>query len=160
MFGRVGFALETYPHKGSGTYALSMVVYRGYDLWPLYIITQILGVLRPAFSTVMHLSVGVCDKGHMLLPGIPRDNDADRAEWRDILRSFNNVKTLRVEDGFFKDVSRALKAGDGESTMDLLPELKELVCSASVDADDLFDSFSAFIYARQHAGHPVTLISR
>ena len=156
----MGFDLQAYPRKGSRIYALSMAVYRGGDDWPLSTTTQMLGVLRPAFSMVAHLSVGVCDKGHMLWSGIPRYNDADRAEWRDILRSFNNVKTLRVKDAFIGDISRALKVRDGESTMEPLPELKELICSASVDADDLFDSFSAFIDARQHAGHPVTLISR
>jgi len=91
--------------------------------------------------------------------GLPTYNEADRAQWRDILRPFNNVKTLRVEDALIRETSRTLKVHDGESTMDLLPELKELICSAKVDADDLFDTFAAFIEARQHAGHPVTLIS-
>ena len=159
-FGRMGFALQAYPRKGSAMYAASTVVYRiGHD-WPLSTTTQMLGVLGPALPMVMHLSVGICDKGHMLWSGIPRYNDADRAEWRDILRSFNNVKTLRVTDGFIGDISRALKVRDGESTMELLPELKELICSARVDPDDLFDSFATFIYARQQAGHPVALISR
>ena len=162
MFSRMGFALQAYPCEGSGMYAFSMVVYCIGNGWPLSTTTQMLGVLGPAFSMVMHLSVGTCDKDHVLWSGIPRYNDADRAEWRDILRSFNNVKTLRVMDGLIKDISRALKVRDEESTMELLPELKELICSANVDADDLFDSFpfSAFIHARQHAGHPVTLISR
>jgi hypothetical protein len=161
-FGRMGFALQAYPCKGSGMYAFSMVVYRVGNAWPLSTTTQMLSVLGPAFSMVMDLSIGICDKDHVLWSGIPNYNDANRAEWRDILRSFNNVKTLRVEDGliFIKEISRALKVRDEESTMELLPELKELICSANVNPDNLFDSFSEFIYARQDAGHPVTLISR
>jgi hypothetical protein len=96
----------------------------------------------------------------MLWSGLPRYNEADRAQWRDILRSFNNETTLRVEDGLIGEISRALKGRDGESTMEPLPELKELICSANVDADDLFNTFAALIDARQHAGRPVALISR
>ena len=158
-FGRMGFTLQGYPRKGSGTYALSIVVYRLGDDWPLSSTTQMLGVLGPVFSVVMHLSVGICDGNHMLWLGFASYNETDRAQWRDILRLFNTVKTLRVNDGFIGEISRALRVRDGESTMELLPELKELICSASVDADDLFDTFAAFIDARQLAGNPVTLIS-
>jgi len=158
-FGRMGFALQAYPRKGSRTYALSMVIYHGGDDWPLSSTAQMLGVLGPVFSGVMHLSFSICDKDHVLWLGLPTYNEADRAQWRDILRPFNNVKTLRVEDALIRETSRALKVHDGESTMDLLPDLRELICSTKVDADDLFDTFAAFIEARQHAGHPVTLIS-
>jgi len=159
-FGRVGFALQAYPHKVSRTYSLFMVIYRGFDTWPLSSTAQILGVLGSVFFGVMRLSVDFCDENHMLWSGLPTYNEADRAQWHNILGSFNNVKTLCVKDGTIREISRSLKVLDGESTMDLLPELKELICSAKVDADDLFDTFAAFIEARQHAGHPVALISR
>jgi len=159
-FGRMGFALQAYPHKVSRTYALSTVIHREGDDWPLSSTAQMLGVLRPVFSGVMHLSVGNFDENHMLWSRVPTYNEADRAQWRDILRPFNNVKTLRVKDNLIREISRSLKVRDGESTMELLPELKELICSAKVDADYLFDTFAAFIEARQHAGRPVTLISR
>jgi len=158
-FCRMGLTLHVYPSKGSRTYALSMVIDSGGDDWLLSSTAQILGVLRPIFSGVMHLFVGVCDQDHTLWSGLPTYNEADRRrQWRDILRSFNNVKTLRVEDGLTREISRSLNVRDGESLMELLPDLKELVCSANVDADDLFDTFAAFIDARRHAG-PVTLIS-
>jgi hypothetical protein len=159
-FGRIGFALQAYPVKGSRTYALSMVVRRSGDDLPLFSAAQIIGVLGPVFSEVVHLSVGICGTNHMLWSGLPRYNETDRAQWRDILRSFNNVKTLRVKDDLIEEISRALKSRAGESTMELLPDLKELICSANVDADDLFDTFAALIDARHHAGHPVALISR
>jgi len=64
-----------------------------------------------------------------------------------------------VEDALIREISGALKVRDGESTMDLLPELKKLVCISNVDADNLFATFAAFIEARQHVDHPVTLTS-
>jgi len=144
---RTRFDLKAYPCNGSGMYALSIVAYcHCYD-WPLSSTMKMLGILGPHLSMVMLLSVESCS-GYA------------RAEYRDILRSFNNVKTLRVNGGLIRDISHALKVCDGESTMGLLPELKEVICSASVDEDDLFDSFSALIDAREHAGHPVTLITR
>jgi len=159
-FGLRGFALEAYPCKGSRTYALSMSLDSVIETWPLSSTASILGVLSPVFSGVMHLSVGICDFNHRIYLGLPIYNEADRTQWRDVLRAFNNVTTLRVEDGLIREISRSLNVRDGESTMDLLPELKELICGANVDADDSFDTFAAFIEARQHAGHPVTLISR
>jgi len=128
--------------------------------WPLSPTASILGVLSPVFSGVVHLSVGICDENHGILLGLPTYNEADRTQWRDVLRPFNNVTTFRVADGLIREISRSLNVRGGESTMDLLPELKELICSANVDADDSFDTFAAFIEARQHAGRPVTLISR
>ena len=158
--GRMGFALQAYPRKGSRTYALSMVIIgHGGEDWPLSSTAQMLDVLGPVFSEVMHLSVGICDKNHMLWSGLPRFNQVDRAQWRDILRSINNVKKLYVEDGLIKEIAYALKVRDGEPTMEVLPDLKELICGARFDADHLFDTFAAFIEARQHAGHPVALIS-
>jgi len=158
-FDRREFRLQAYPSKGSRTYALSMVINgRAGEHWPLSSTAQMLGVLGPVFSGVMHLSVGICDENISWL-GLPPYNDADRTQWRDVLRPFNNVTTLRVEDALVREISRTLKVYDGESTMELLPELKELICGANVNADDLFDTFAAFIEARQHAGHPVTLIS-
>jgi len=148
-FDRCGFDLQAYPRKGSGMYALSIVVYCVSHQWPLSSTTQILGVLGPLFSMVMLLSV----------ESWPRYNEADRVEFRGILRSFNNVKTLRVNAGLVRDISHALKVRDGESTMELLPELK-VICGAKVYPGDLFGYFSALIDAREHAGHPVTLTSR
>jgi len=159
-FGRMGFALQAYPRKGCRTYALSMAIYHVGQDWPFSSTALMLGVLGPVFSGVMHLSVGICDKNHMLWSELPTYNDADRTQWRDVLRPFNNVTTLRVEDALIGEISGALKVRDVEPTMDLLPELNELICSSKVDGDDLFDPFAAFIEARQHVGHPVTLTSR
>jgi hypothetical protein len=84
-------------------------------------------------------------------------NDVDRIEWRNLLRPFSNVKTLRVEDGLVEQLSRCLRLEDGELPLGLLPELQELRYSGSGDTDD---AFTSFIDARKNAGRPVKLARR
>ena len=82
-------------------------------------------------------------------------NEVDRTEWRRLLQSFSNVKTLRIEDGLVRKLSRCLQLEDGEHPLELLPELQELTYSKSGNPNDVF---TPFIGARQNAGRPVTLI--
>ena len=77
----------------------------------------------------------------------------DRTEWRKLLRSFGNVKTLHV-DGLVKELSHFLRLDDGELPLELLPDLQELTYSGSGNAD----AFTSFIEFRQNAGRPVTLM--
>jgi hypothetical protein len=81
-------------------------------------------------------------------------NQVDRTQWRDLLRSFRNVKTLRVHNGLIRDLSRCLEL-DGEPPLGLLPGLTELVCPAGSVNDK---TFSAFIHEREVAGQPVKLV--
>jgi hypothetical protein len=62
-------------------------------------------------------------------------NEVDRTEWRKLLRSFSNVKTLRVDDGLVKELSRSLRLDDGELPLELLPELQELTYSGPERGD-------------------------
>jgi hypothetical protein len=82
-------------------------------------------------------------------------NEVDRAEWRKLLRSFTNVKTLRIDNGLVKELSRCLRLEDEEDLLELLPELQKLTYSGSGNAND---AFTSFIDARQNADRPVTLI--
>jgi hypothetical protein len=80
-------------------------------------------------------------------------NDVDRIEWRKLLRSFSNVKTLRVRFGLVEELSRCLRLEDGEPPLELLPELQQLTYyHGSGDSD----AFTSFIDSRRNAGHPVT----
>ena len=79
----------------------------------------------------------------------------DRTEWRKLLGPFSNVKTLRVDDGLVKELSRSLQPDDGELPLEILPELQELTYPESGDTGD---AFAPFIEARQNAGRPVTLV--
>ena len=81
-------------------------------------------------------------------------NEVDRTEWRKLLRSFSNVKTLRIDDGLVRELSRCLQLEDGEHPLELLPELQELRYPGSSDADD---AFTSFIDARQNTDRPVIL---
>ena len=54
------------------------------------------------------------------------NREANHTHWCELLGSFENVKTLRVEYGLVEQVSRALQPGEGESPTELLPELQEL----------------------------------
>ena len=82
-------------------------------------------------------------------------NEVDRTQWRSLLRSFNNVKTLRIGDGLVEGLSRSLQLDDGEHALELLPELQELTYTGSGDTGD---AFTPFIDARQNAGRPVILV--
>jgi hypothetical protein len=119
--------------------------------WQVSSIAQLFNALSQMFSAVEHLTLG----NEVHSQSFEEHNDADRIEWRKLLRSFNNVKTFRVEDGLVEELSRCLRSEDGELPLELLPELQELTYSGSGDAGD---AFASFIDSRQNAGRPVTLV--
>jgi hypothetical protein len=82
-------------------------------------------------------------------------NDVDRIEWHKLLRSFSNVKTLRIDDGLVEQLSRCLRSEGGEVPLELLPELQELTYLGNRDTGD---AFTSFIDSRQNSGRPVTLV--
>jgi hypothetical protein len=119
--------------------------------WQVSSVAQISNALSQVFSAAEHLTFE--DKAHTLSFG--EHNDVDRVEWRKLLGSFGNVKTLRVESGLVDELSRCLRSEDGELPLELLPELQELTYSGS---SDVGDAFTSFIDARRNAGRPVTLV--
>jgi hypothetical protein len=119
--------------------------------WQVSSVAQIFNALSQIFSAVEHLTL-VHDVHSQ---SSEEHNEVDRTEWRKLLRSFSNVKTLRIEDGLVRELSRCLRLEDGEHPLELLPELQELTYSGSDNAND---AFTSFIDARQNAGRPVTLI--
>ena len=90
---------------------------------------------------------------HDYLPS-EEHNKVDPTEWCKLLRSFNNVKGLRVDVGLVKEFSRCLQSDDGRLQEELLPELEELTCFGSGDTGD---AFTSFVEARRDAGWPVIL---
>jgi hypothetical protein len=119
--------------------------------WQVSTIAQISNALSQVFSLVKHLTL----QHEVHSQSSEEHNDVDRIEWRNLLRSFSNVKTLRVEDGLVEKLSRCLRLEDGESPLELLPELQELTYSGSGNA---VDAFTSFIDILQNAGRPVTLV--
>jgi hypothetical protein len=116
--------------------------------WQVSSVAQISNALSQIFSAVEHLTLVHDDH-------IRSSEEVDRTEWRKLLRSFSNVKTLWIDDGLVSELSRCLPLEDGEHLLELLPELRELTYSGSSDANN---AFTSFIDTRQNAGRPVTLI--
>jgi hypothetical protein len=114
-------------------------------------VAQIFNTLSQMFSAVEHLTFSY--KAHR--QSSEEHNEVDRTEWRKLLRSFTNVKTLDIEDGLVRELSRCLRLDDGEHPLELLPELQEVTYSGSSNTTD---AFASFIDARRNADHPVTLI--
>jgi hypothetical protein len=137
--------------READTYAFGVRV----DCWHLdrqvSSVAQISNALSQVFSVVDHLTL----EHEVHSPSSEERNDVDRIEWHNLLRSFSNVKTLRVKNGLVEELSRCLRLEDGELPLELLPELQELTYFGSLDTGDVFTSF---IDSRQNAGRPVTLV--
>ncbi|KAN0111312.1 hypothetical protein V8E52_008587 [Russula decolorans] len=120
--------------------------------WQVSSVAQIFNVLSQIFSAVEHLTL--VHKVHS--QSSEEHDEVDRGEWRKLLGSFSNVKTLRVHRRLVGELSRCLRLDDGEDPLELLPKLQELTYSGSDNAGG--DAFTPFIDARQNAGRAVTLI--
>ena len=119
--------------------------------WQVSSVAQIFNALGQMFSAVEHLTFS--HKAHS--QSSEEHNEVDRVEWRKLLRSFSNVKTIRIDDELVEEFSRCLQLEDGEHPLELLPELQEVTCSGSGNAND---AFTSFIDARRNVDRPVTLI--
>ena len=84
------------------------------------------------------------------------DNQADRTQWRELFRTFRNVKTLLLEEEFVGQVSRALQSSAGEPPTELLPKLQKI---SYYPTDASCDAFAQFAEARQKAGRPISVIN-
>ena len=119
--------------------------------WQVSFVAQISNALSQVLSVVEHLTLGY----EVHSQSSEEHNHVDRIQWRNVLRPFSNVKTLRVEHGLVKELSLCLRMEDGGFPLELLPELQELTYSRSGDTDDVF---TPFVDARRNAGRPVTLV--
>ena len=149
---RMGFStwgvwVWVYSHAEAKIYSLEMAVKSGHLNRQVVSAAQLFSPLEAVFSAVEGLSLGYWR--HSM--SWEWNNEADRTEWRELFRLFINVKMLRVDDGLVTQLSDFLRSDDGESPMDVFPNLKKLSYPASCG-----DAFTAFIDARQKAGHPVT----
>ena len=142
--------VEVYPDE-EAEYSISMNVICYHLDWQVSCVAQIFNSLSQILSTVEHLALEHWEHNR----SSEEHNEVDSAEWRKLLGSFSNVKTLRVDNGLVKELSRSLQPDDGELPLELLPELQQLTYTGSGDTDD---AFTSFIDARQNAGRPVTLV--
>jgi hypothetical protein len=139
--------------RDADTYAFGIRVDCWHLDWQVSSVAQISKALSQVFSAVEHLTL----EHELHDQSTEEHNDVDRIEWCNLLRSFSNVKTLRVGSGLVEELSRCLQLEneDGEFPSELLPELQELVYSGSGNAGD---AFTSFIDDRQNAGRPMTLV--
>jgi hypothetical protein len=150
-FSRDEVHVKMYPLAGAVMQAVSIHVHCCHLDWQVSSVAQIFNSLSLIFATVEHLILK-----HMAHSRSSEEhNEVDHNEWHKLLRSFSNVKTLHVDNGIVKELSRSLRLGDEEHTMDLLPQLQELTYSASGNAGD---AFTSFIDVRRNAGRSVTLV--
>jgi hypothetical protein len=153
-FHKGGISTRVYPYEGAKMYALYVDVGCDRFDWQVASAVQILNTLRSVFSSVEHLTL----EYKMYAISSEWHNEADHAQWRKLLESFNDVKTLLVDAELAVDLSHSLQLDDGEPLpVELLPDLKEVSYSAIDDADNIF---TPFIDARQKAGRPVNLVRR
>jgi hypothetical protein len=138
--------------RETGSYALCVTVYCWHLDWQVSSVAQICNALSQEFSAVEHLTLE--HEVHSL--SSEEHNDVDRIKWRNLLRSFSNVKIIYVGDGLVEKLSCCLRLEDGELPLELLPELQELTYVGSRDTR-AGDALVSFIDARQNAGRPVTL---
>ena len=141
---------DVYPHEEATMYDLRIIVNCGHLDWQVSSMAQIFKVLGPVFSAVEHLTFEHWEHTE-------EHNEVDRIEWRKLLSSFRNVKTLHIATGLVEELSRCLQPDEGELYLELLPELQELTYSENGDAGN---AFTSFINARQDAGRTLTLVRR
>jgi len=117
--------------------------------WQVSAAAQIFNLLVPVLSVVEVLVLGY-EEHHLSLE---LDDEVDRAQWRELLRPLNSVRTLHVAGGLIKDLARSLQSENEEPPLELLPELDGLVYYKEGDPTD---AFTSFINTRQIAGRSVT----
>jgi hypothetical protein len=120
--------------------------------WQVSAVTQICNSLsQQIFSAVEHLTL----QNEVHSQSSEEHDEVNPIEWRKILRSFRNVKTLRVEEELEEKIARCLRLEDGVLPLGLLPELNELKYSRNSDSDN---EFASFINARRNADRPITVV--
>ena len=143
--------VKFYSRTEPETYPLSISVGCWHLDWQVSAASQVFNSLRQRFSAVEHLTFE--HKVHS--QSSEEHNEVDRIEWRNLLRPFSKVKTLRIDEGLVKDLSRCLELEDGELPLEVLPELQELTYSGSGDTGA---AFTSFIDARRNTECPITLV--
>jgi hypothetical protein len=98
--------VAAYPHGAARMYTLSVSLCgRGLD-WQIASAAQVCHTFRTVFSSVEHLTIKI--------NGIEKSSRitvAYRTQWRELLGSFVNVKTLFVSREYFWQLSDALQPG-------------------------------------------------
>ena len=136
--------------EGQRSYFFELQIMCRHLDWQVSSAAQIFDTLQPVLSVVEKLTLN--HEGHS--QSSEWHNEADHAQWRELLRPFSNLKTLHVQDELVVKLARSLQTEDGEPPLKLLPSLEVVGYSGG---DGARDAFTRFIDERQVAGHPVNL---
>ena len=135
--------VKMYPREEAKTYAFSIYICCWHLDWQVSSMTQIFNSLSQIISAVEHLALEYGEHSR----SSEEHNEVDRTEWRKLLRSFRNVKTLRVDHGLSDKLSRSLQWDCGELPLELLPKLQEPKFSGSGDvAVVLTDGYISYTF--------------
>ena len=140
-----------YPYKGARMFTLEMSLAARHLDWQVACMAQVFHTLRTTFSVLEDLTLMYLRRSLSL----EWNNEADRAQWRELLVSFDKVNTLQVDHELVWKLSHSLQPSEGESPTEQLPELQEISYPGT---RPLRDAFTLFVDARQIAGHPITVI--
>jgi hypothetical protein len=145
-----GLVLRT-EYLGDSIYTPLLLKLRYLDFdWQESSAAQIFSGIQPVLSAVEQLTL--MSEDHYL--SSEWHDGVDRTQWRELIRPFSNVQTLHVQDELIDRVSHSLQSDDGEPSLELLPNLKELGHSGGGNARD---AFTPFIDERQASGQSVSL---
>jgi hypothetical protein len=116
---------------------------------------QVCDKLASTLSTVQSLLLEYAEAGYVRSSNTKWYERSFDAGCYELLRHFDNVKTLRLAHCVVDELDRSLRPdrkGKGK-VLTLLPRLQEIVCYGP-DKE-----FSAFVEARRLAGQPVHVVS-
>jgi hypothetical protein len=145
--------VRVYPHNGTRILTLEMTLSGEHLDWQVACAAQVFHMLRARISMLEHLTL----QYRRYSISSEWNNEADRAQWRELLGSFDKVNTLHIDDELVGQLSRSLRPSEGESPTELLPELQELSYSTG---SFLRDAFTSFVDARRNAGRPIAVLRR
>ena len=143
--------VEVYSREEAEMYVFHVRVHCWHLDWQVSSMARILDALGQRFSSVEHLTL----EHEVHSRSSKEHNDVARTEWHKLLKPFNSVKTLYVDEGLVKELSRCLQLEGGEDPFEMFPELQELNYPWRGNASN---AFAPFISARQNAGRAATLV--
>ena len=144
-------AVKMYPREETRMDAFfSIYIHCRHLDWQVSSMAQISDSLSQVFSAVEHLALehGLHNRSS------EEHNEVDRTEWRKLLRSFRNAKTLRIDHGLADELSHIVQLDGGERPLELLPKLQEFTSLASSDVGAvLTDGYLSRTFTPQRAEH-------
>ncbi|KAF8259153.1 hypothetical protein EI94DRAFT_1752348 [Lactarius quietus] len=137
------------PPERTGSYPFLVQVTCQPLGWQAACAAQICHALGPLLAGVESLTLGF----HKDVSA-PWQDEIDLEMWHGLLQTFAGVKSLRLTGGLVGDLFRSLQLDQEGGSLELLPELRELVSSGWGHTDD---AFTSFLSARQTAGRRIRL---